>query len=64
MACHDVASQIRVYFQRVTLFVFLLFVLEQWPYGNLPNNIKDINVLSSFKTEYKRILLDQFLDTS
>ena len=40
------------YFRAVTLW------------NNLPNNIKDINVLSSFKTEYKRILLDQFLDTS
>ena len=33
-------------------------------WNNLPNNIKNINSLSSFKKEYKRILLDRFLDTS
>ena len=46
------SGQRTFYFRAVTLW------------NNLPNNIKDINVLSSFKTEYKRILLDQFLDTS
>ena len=33
-------------------------------WNNLPNNIKDIDTLSSFKREYKRILLDQFLENS
>ena len=45
------SGQRTFYFRAVTLW------------NNLPNNIKDINVLGSFKSEYKRILLDQFLDT-
>ncbi len=40
------SGQQTFYFRAVTLW------------NNLPNNIKDINVLSSFKTEYKRILLE------
>ena len=33
-------------------------------WNNLPKNIKDIDALSRFKSEYKRILLTEFLDTS
>ena len=46
------SGQRTFYFKAVTLW------------NNFPNNIKDINVLSCFKAEYKRILLDQFLHTS
>ena len=42
------------FFQRTFYFRAVTFII----WNNLPNNIKDINVLSSFKTEYKRLLLD------